>query len=52
MKTTIKEPLKTICMNCGTKYAKERFLFDYCPICKSRNLKELKQGGSNHAKQH
>ena len=31
---------KTICLNCKAKYKKELFLFDYCPNCKGKNLKE------------
>ena len=36
------EELKTLCLNCKTKYKKELFLFDYCPICKGKNLKSIK----------
>lgn len=34
---------KTKCLSCGTKYIKEIFLFDYCPICKGKKLKVIKK---------
>ena len=35
--------MKTKCLNCKTVYNKEIFLFDYCPICKGKNLKEVQE---------
>jgi len=32
---------KTKCLSCETTYNKNIFLFDYCPNCKSKNLKEI-----------
>jgi len=32
---------KTECLNCNTRYIKNKFLFDYCPNCKGNNLKEI-----------
>jgi len=32
---------KTKCLACKTIFDKNIFLFDYCPICKSKNLKEV-----------
>ena len=37
----MKEKNKTLCLSCKTKYNKNRFLFDYCPVCKGTNLKEV-----------
>jgi len=37
----MKTKKRTLCLSCKTKYDKERFLFDYCPICKGKNLKEV-----------
>jgi len=34
---------KTKCLNCKTKFDKELFLFDYCPVCKGTNLKEIRE---------
>jgi len=31
---------RTICISCETIYDKNVFLFDFCPNCKSKNLKE------------
>ena len=33
---------KTKCLCYESEFSKERFLFDYCPVCKSINLKEVK----------
>jgi transposase-like protein len=33
----------TECLSCKTKYTKEIFLFDYCPICKGKNLRVIKK---------
>ena len=30
-----------ICLSCETIYNKNRWLFNYCPNCKSKNLKEF-----------
>ena len=35
------EEFKTICPNCDTQFIKEKFLFDFCPVCKGSNLKEI-----------
>jgi hypothetical protein len=32
---------KTLCLSCETVYNKNIFLFDYCPICKGKNLKQV-----------
>lgn len=32
---------KTICPSCKSKFIKNRWLFDYCPVCKSKNLLEV-----------
>jgi len=40
-KQRYKESYNTLCISCKTKYAKERWLFDYCPICKGKNLKDI-----------
>jgi Zn finger protein HypA/HybF involved in hydrogenase expression len=37
----MKEQYKTKCLSCKAKYIKEIWLFNYCPICKGKNLKEL-----------
>ena len=32
---------KTYCESCETTYDKNRWLFDYCPVCKGNRLKEV-----------
>jgi len=44
MKNKINKCLdKTKCLSCETIYDKNIFLFDYCPNCKGKNLKEIKE---------
>ena len=31
----------TMCKDCKTKYIKNIYLFNYCPICKGNNLKKI-----------
>jgi hypothetical protein len=38
---------KTKCLSCGTRFEKDRWLFDACPICRGKNLKEIKRGGKS-----
>ena len=33
---------KTFCPNCETTYNKNRWLFNFCPNCKGKNLEEIK----------
>lgn len=41
---------RTLCLSCGTKYNKQRLLFDFCPVCKSKNLKALRVKKYNYIK--
>ena len=40
MKVT-EEEFKTKCLSCEAKYLKEKWLFDFCPNCKSKNLIDI-----------
>jgi len=32
---------KTKCLNCESEFNKNIFLFDFCPVCKGINLKNI-----------
>ena len=35
---------KSVCVNCKTRFIKDKLLFNCCPVCRGTNIKTLMEG--------